>query len=294
MFKIEEANRLGAKVCISLAGDSGSGKTYSAIRLARGLVGEQGKIGVIDTEQKRASLYADCFGGFNVINFEPPYSPSRYRDAIKTFKDAGYNAMVIDSMSHEWESVGGILDMVDNSKMKGLGVWKEPKAEHRKLMTAILNGGMHVIMCYRVKYEMIDAVDHNGKATKIKSSTPTIVTEPNTDYDVTVKLFMDKNTRFPTIMKCPEGIEFLFKNNQYITEQSGSKLIEWLSVKQRDKDAIIAEGQRQEDRLSWFKSLNEFEQYLAKKYSGEIKENEIKPVVEAPVIESSEPKDVEL
>ena len=58
MFVIEKADRAKSKVCVALAGDSGSGKTLSSIRLARGLVGEKGRIGYIDTEQHRASLYA--------------------------------------------------------------------------------------------------------------------------------------------------------------------------------------------------------------------------------------------
>ena len=145
---------------VALAGESGCGKTYSAIRLARGLVGEKGKIGVIDTEQKRASLYADIYGGFDVIDLEPPYSPARYKEAIKTFKEAGYNAVVIDSMSHEWESEGGVIWMADNQttssgrKRTDMGKWAVPKAEHKSLMTYILNSGMHIILCYRVKFPL--------------------------------------------------------------------------------------------------------------------------------------------
>ena len=114
MFKIERADRSKSKVCVALAGDSGSGKTLSSIRLARGLVGEKGRIGYIDTEQHRASLYAGYYGGFDVISLEPPFSPERYEEAVRTFKDAGYDVVVIDSMSHEWEGTGGVLEMADS------------------------------------------------------------------------------------------------------------------------------------------------------------------------------------
>lgn len=275
MFEIKKAERKGACVTISLAGESGSGKTYSALRLARGLVGPNGKIGVIDTEQKRASLYADCFGGFDVIDLKPPFSPERYAEAIDTFKKAGYNAVVIDSMSHEWESEGGILNMVEKSGRKDIGAWKEPKAKHRALMNKIVNSGMHLILCYRVKYEMVEQVI-NGRKTMAKSTEPTIVQEPNSLYDITCEVILDQK-KVKTITKCPEGIEFCFKPDHQLTEQDGADVIEWLSSRQRDKDSIIEEGKKQKDKATWFKGLNKFENYLARKYASEIKSE---PVVE--------------
>ena len=280
VFEIKKAERKGACVTISLAGESGSGKTYSALRIARGLVGPNGKIGVIDTEQKRASLYADCFGGFDVIDLEPPFSPERYAEAIDTFKKAGYNAVVIDSMSHEWESEGGILNMVEkinedyikktgNTRGLGLGAWKEPKSKHRALMNKIVNSGMHLILCYRVKYEMIEQVV-NGKKTMIKSTEPTIVQEPNSLYDITCEVIL-KNKNIERLRKCPEGIEFCFKPDHQLTEQDGADVIEWLYYRQRDKDSIIEEGKRQKDKATWVQGLNKFENYLAHKYKSEIK-----------------------
>lgn len=273
MFEIKKAERKGACVTISLAGESGSGKTYSALRIARGLVGPNGKIGVIDTEQKRASLYADCFGGFDVIDLEPPFSPERYAEAIDTFKKAGYNAVVIDSMSHEWESEGGILNMVEKSGRKDIGAWKEPKAKHRALMNKIVNSGMHLVLCYRVKYEMVEQVI-NGRKTMAKSTEPTIVQEPNSLYDITCEVILDQK-KVKTITKCPEGIEFCFKPEHQLTEQDGADVIEWLSSRQRDKDSIIEEGKKQKDKATWFKSLNKFENYLARKYASEIKSEPI-------------------
>lgn len=277
-FEIKKAVRKGAKTCVSLIGESGSGKTYSAIRLARGLVGPKGKIGVIDTEQRRASLYADCFGGFDVIDLEAPYTPARYREAIKTFKDAGYDVIVIDSMSHEWEGEGGVLWMADNAKTASgkprldMGKWAQPKAEHRLLMNMILNSGMHCVLCYRVKFPLLEVTNEQGRKEYVRGE-PTPVCEPNVDYDVTVKLYLNKETKYPEIQKCPEGIEYLFKNDCYITEKSGEGIINWLNTRQRDKDAIITEGCNAEDQKVWFLSLSESEQYLARKYSAYIKAN---------------------
>lgn len=271
-FEIKKAVRKGAHVVVALSGESGCGKTYSAIRLARGLVGEQGKIGVIDTEQKRASLYADIYGGFDVIDLDPPYSPARYKEAIKTFKEAGYNAVVIDSMSHEWESEGGVIWMADNQKTsKGyirtdMGKWAVPKAEHKSLMTYILNSGMHVILCYRVKFPLIEVKNEEGKKEYVRDTNPVVICEPNVEYDITVKLFLDKDTKYPKIQKCPEGIEYLFPNDKFISENAGEGIIKWLNNVQRDKDTIIKEGSAAKDLKAWAATLNESELYLARKY----------------------------
>ena len=270
-FEIVKAERKGSSVVIALSGQSGCGKTYSAIRLARGLVGPQGKIGVIDTEQKRASLYANIYGGFDVFNLDPPFSPARYKEAVKTFKDAGYNAIVIDSMSHEWEGEGSVLDMVDEIKAKSkrndVGVWAVPKAEHRHLMSYILNCGMHIILCFRTKFIMEEQVNEQGKKTWVKNPEPRVVTEPNSDYDITVKISLNKETKFPEVIeKCPEGIEYLFPMDSYITEKAGEGIIKWLNNIQRDKDTLIREGSAAKDIKAWAATLNESELYLARKY----------------------------
>lgn len=275
-FIIEKADRSKSKVCIALAGESGTGKTLSSIRLARGLVGENGKIGYIDTEQHRASLYAGYYGGFDVINLEPPFSPDRYEEAVKTFKDAGYDCVVIDSMSHEWEGDGGVLDMADNQTyasgkpMVGLDKWCKPKIAHRKMMNFIMNSGMNVIFCYRVKYNMIEGVDDRGRKTLVKSDTPTLVREPNANYDITVDLCLNQQKIPQVAGKCPEALEWMF-GREMLTEEVGANIIEWLHGKQRDADAIIREGQTQKDLKKWYVGLNKFEQYLAKKYNAKIK-----------------------
>lgn len=289
-FEIRKAERKGSKVVIALSGQSGCGKTYSAIRLVRGLVGEKGRIGVIDTEQKRASLYADICGGFNVIDLEPPYSPQRYKEAIKAFKDAGFDAIVIDSMSHEWEGDGSVLDMVDKireqTKRKDVGVWAMPKAEHRSLMSYILNCGMHIVLCFRTKFIMEEQVDNNGKKVWVKNPEPRVVTEPNSDYDMTVKISLNKDTKYPEVIeKCPEGIEYLFPKDSHITEKAGEGIIKWLNNPQRDREAIIKEGLQAPDLKKWFDSLNESEKSIAQKYRSRFAD---KKVVKAPEIKQAQ------
>src|ERR1051325_5601793 len=76
ILNIAPAERAGAHLLIQLYGPPRSGKTYTALRIARGMVGPKGRIGVLDTESGRARLYsAKVPGGFVVGELTPPVHP---------------------------------------------------------------------------------------------------------------------------------------------------------------------------------------------------------------------------
>src|SRR5215475_11163313 len=121
-FSFAPARREKVALLIALAGASGAGKTLSALKIARGLCyGEDSKIAVIDTEAKRALHYAVAEGEqpttdkfeFYHGNLGPPSSPDRYAEAIKRADQAGFEVIVVDSVSHEYESEGGLHEMHD-------------------------------------------------------------------------------------------------------------------------------------------------------------------------------------
>ena len=51
MFTLQKAKRQQVKLRLNLSAPSGAGKTYSALLLAKGLVGSWDKIAVIDTKE---------------------------------------------------------------------------------------------------------------------------------------------------------------------------------------------------------------------------------------------------
>jgi hypothetical protein len=82
ILNIVPAERAGAHLLIQLYGPPRSGKTYTALRIARGMVGPQGKIGMLDTESGRARLYSDKVpGGFVVGELTPPPGSAYVRTA---------------------------------------------------------------------------------------------------------------------------------------------------------------------------------------------------------------------
>ena len=77
---------------ISLAGVSGSGKTYSALLLAKGLA-DGGKILVIDTEACRSKVYQNLCD-FDVMEFLEPFDPRILYENLKIIES---DPKVLDS-----------------------------------------------------------------------------------------------------------------------------------------------------------------------------------------------------
>lgn len=145
----------------------------SALLLARGFVGPSGKIVMIDTENGRGSLYADVIpGGYDTLPLGEPFHPSRYIEAMQAAEQAGAQIIVVDSMSHEWEGIGGVIDMAgeieERTKTKGLHCWNKPKMEHAKMVQRLLRSPVPVICCIRAKYKSRQTKDDKGKTVILK------------------------------------------------------------------------------------------------------------------------------
>lgn len=171
-FTFRPAKRENVPLLIGIAGGTGTGKTNSALLLAKGLAGGK-RFAVIDTEAGRAKHYADDFD-FDHGDLAPPFRPSAYAAAIKAADDAGYPVIVVDSASHEYAGEGGILDWHDEELNKRAGddfkkrealtftCWVKPKGEHKAFVSKLLQLRAHVILCFRAE-EKIEIVKENGK-----------------------------------------------------------------------------------------------------------------------------------
>ena len=155
-FEIKQATRQGVKPLVGFYGKSGSGKTMSALLLARGIAGAKGRITLIDTENGRGSIFADLIpGGYQVLNLDAPFSPARYEEAIATAEKSS-DVVLCDSMSHEWSGEGGVLDWAeeelqrmgggDNNKMRS---WIKPKMAHKMMVQRLLRTKCALICCLR-------------------------------------------------------------------------------------------------------------------------------------------------
>lgn len=226
-FEIKIAERKGARMLIQLSGVSGSGKTYSALQLAFGLAGgDSSKIVGIDTENRRMSLNADILPGkakFRTIDFFAPFSPSRYIEAIEAACKAGAEVIVIDSVTHEWESEGG-CEWIANAGNPRIPNWKLAKSEHKKFMTYMLQCPAHIIACTRAR-EKLDF--SNPKDPRPLGIQP--IQEKNFSFEATVSLMMHDQGSNQDVLKCPADLQQIMgRGKGYITADDGNALRAWV------------------------------------------------------------------
>ena len=157
----KKATKAQANLHAAIHGPSGAGKTFTSLRVATGLAGG-GPIAVIDTERGSASKYADRFS-FDVLELEDQ-SIDGYVAAISEAAKGGYKVLIIDSLSHGWQSLLEEVEKLAKAKYRGntWSAWSEGTPHQRRLVQAILNYPGHVIATMRSKTEWT-TVDNNGK-----------------------------------------------------------------------------------------------------------------------------------
>ena len=221
----QKAKRRQAKLRMAISGPSGSGKTYSALLLAKGL---GGRVAVIDTEQNSSTLY-DTLVDFDVLNLAPPYRPERFVEAIKAAEAAGYDVVIIDSITHEWSGAGGCLELNDEiAKTKYRGntwsAWNETTPRHRAFVDAILASRVHIIATIRSKTETAQ-VEEGGRKT-VKKLGMKAEQRDGAEYEFTTVLDLVHENHYATASKDRSG---LFSGDpQRITAETGSRLRAWL------------------------------------------------------------------
>lgn len=169
MFK--KATKEKLKLRMALIGPSGSGKTYSALAIGTNL---GSKVAVIDTERGSARIYADTFN-FDVLELES-FAPAKYIEAIRAAGDAGYDVLIIDSLSHAWMGRDGVLDFVDRKAKQSnssntFAAWRDASPLHNQLVDALLSSPCHLIVTMRAKTEYVMEVNERGKTVPRKVGT---------------------------------------------------------------------------------------------------------------------------
>jgi DNA polymerase III delta prime subunit len=192
-----KAVKHGAKLRMSIEGPSGSGKTFTALKVARALVGPQGRIAVLDSENGSASKYADAFEFDTDPTFKAPYHPDKYTAAVKDAEAAGYDCLIVDSLSHAWSGPGGLLEAKDDIAKRKQGnsyvAWADATPIQNRMIQTILDSKLHVIVTMRSKMEYIlEEVTRNGKKTQSPRKIGLApVQRDGVEYEFDVTLAMD-------------------------------------------------------------------------------------------------------
>lgn len=240
ILNIRPAKRGESKAIIGIAGVSGSGKTYTALQIARGMVDKPSEIGFLDTENKRGSLYADILDGdFLIADLYPPFSPKRYSEAIKEFQEAGVKVLVIDSVSHEWEGEGGCDDIANLPIQQGgkMANWIGAKREHKGFMNVLLQCNMHIICCIRAR-DKVKIEKINGRQEFVPIGLQPLC-EKNFMFEMTASLMMENEGKSQKFLKLPSFLMGAFGNGQgYLGQQTGKDIMAWINTGEKQDPEV--------------------------------------------------------
>jgi hypothetical protein len=231
-FAIRPATRKAFQPLVGLYAESGAGKTFSALLLARGLAGPSGNVTMIDTEGGRGSLYADVIpGGYQVLDLEPPFPPGKLIEAIDAVEKSKADVLIVDSASHFWEGIGGVLEWAGENEAagkKGRQIWKDPKMAHERMVGRLLQTRLPVIVCLRAKHLLVERIDQNTKRKEmVKDPDATPKQAEDFIYCMTfhAEIRQDHSLRItkvshPTLRSC-------FPEQGPITIATGEALAQW-------------------------------------------------------------------
>lgn len=236
-MEIRKALRRQAKIKLALQGSAGCGKTYSSLLLASGMTGWE-KIALIDTENHSADLYAHL-GDFYVLQLNKPFAPERYIEAMEVCERAGIEVIIIDSITHEWEGSGGILDIHGNMPGNSFTNWAKITPRHNAFVQKILESSCHIICTIRTKTDYVLS-EKNGKMVPEKVGLKGI-TRDGMDYEFTIVFDLDikhnavaSKDRTGLFMDRPEGV---------ITPEYGKRILQWCNISASLEEVILQVNQ---------------------------------------------------
>jgi hypothetical protein len=254
-FTAALAVREQVPLLVGLMGPSGGGKTFSALRLATGIQQVAGgDIYMIDTEARRGLHYADRFK-FKHVPFEAPFGSDDYLEALRFCVKQGAGVVIVDSMSHEHEGPGGLIDLQDQEMRRLAGddygtwkadrfnmlAWQKPKAARRRLINGLLQLNANFIFCFRAKEtsKPVKKQQDNGRdKTVIEPMGFMPIAGDEFVYEMTMNALLlpgagglptwkSENRGERMMMKLPEQFRGLMENPRPLDEQMGSALATW-------------------------------------------------------------------
>lgn len=275
-MELKKATRKQVKLRLNISAPSGAGKTYSALRMAKGICGSWDKIAVIDTENGSASLYSHL-GDFNTIDLTAPFTPEKYIQAIETCEAAGMEVIILDSTSHEWTCILEENELLAQARFRGntWSAWSQTTPRHDKFLNKVLQSSAHIITCTRSKMETVMGEDKKVKKVGMKDQQ-----REGWEYELTVSLNIERDTHMAIPSKDRTNL-FEGKNPFIITEATGEAIKNWCETGAVEKkgDVKLREATTLPELANIYKSLTVAEQ---KEYVG-IKD-ELKAKLSPPVL----------
>ena len=221
-MKLEQASRKRVKLRLNIASPSGFGKTYSSLLIAYGITNDWQRIAVIDTENDSASLYSHL-GEYKTLTLNPPHSPARYIEAIKTCENAGIHVIIIDSVTHVWKGQEGLLEY-QNALGGRYQDWAKVTPLYQQWLNAILQSKCHIITTNRKKqgYNMIT----EGNKTKVEKAGLDDEIRDGYEYEMTVALEIINDKHMAKASKDRTQL-FVDRPEFVISIETGKVILDW-------------------------------------------------------------------
>ena len=238
-MEFRKAEKRKAKLRLGITGAAGSGKTYGALLIAKGL---GGKTVLLDTENGSGDLYATLFD-YDVGAIGASYTIDKYIEGIKQAESLGYDIIIIDSLSHAWAGEGGLLEQVDNIAAgsrsgNSYTAWRQVTPQHNKLIETMLNSPCHIIVTMRSKTEYVIVENDKGRKEPRKVGLAPVQRE-GMDYEFGVVFDLGQN-HMAAVSKDRTS---LFDGKTFqLSEQIGETLKQWLEsgVDLRQRKELLA------------------------------------------------------
>lgn len=251
-----KAQKTKVKLRLWMFGPSGSGKSYGALRICKGL---GGKTAMINTELGRGELYADKFD-YDIKNLKAPFTVEKYLEAIDEAVKAGYDNIIVDSVSHEWVGRGGLLEkkgLMDERGGNQYTNWNKPAREHNSFLEAITLVDANIMCTARAKSDYVLVLNEKGKQEPKKMGLAPIQ-RPDMEFEfmLVLEVGMDHMAR---ASKDNTG---MWADGEWfeVTEDVGKRLNTWkedgvepveepvycVRCKENGKDVVATKGSRKE------------------------------------------------
>lgn len=229
-FQVKKAVREKVYTKIALMSPSGGGKTYSALRLATGMKKKLEsinkkpvKILFANTESSRGRYYANEFD-YDIIDLVEPFIPEQFVEAIDFAIESGYDILIMDSTSHEWEGKGGCLELHQKAGGKYQD-WKFVTPRHDAFINKLATSPIHIIATMRGKDQYEMEKDSSGK-TSVKKLGVGAKQRDGFEFEFTCTFTIDNKSHTAEAQKDNTHI---FENDSAVmlTEKHGEKIIKW-------------------------------------------------------------------
>ncbi len=168
---------------IGLYGKAGTGKTLTSLLFAEGLAARDSKrVAYIDTERGTEFYSLDIAERTvhpKAFDFDRLITRSIMEtvEAVESIDSEEYSVIVIDSITHLWEAA---IAAYSGKKMSNGGIpiqaWGAIKKPYKRLMSILLDGNFHAIICGREGVSMEEDADGEthvtGSKMKAEGETP--------------------------------------------------------------------------------------------------------------------------